>query len=121
MQRNDKNKRKIKGLGDAIKVVTDTLGIEQCAGCIERQNKLNKLFPFKTPRVLTDEEYSYLDEVFSWYNGLPIPAEKIETIKKCEQIWLRAFNVKTEGCKSCGATYQNNYMNDLKILYENGI
>jgi hypothetical protein len=29
------------------------------------------------------------------------------------------FNVTTAPCKSCGATYQNNYMKDLKRLWEN--
>jgi hypothetical protein len=37
----------------------------------------------------------------------------------CEAIWMRLFNVNTDSCKSCGATYQNNYMKDLKRLWEN--
>ena len=35
------------GLGDSIKKVTDALGIKQCGGCKRRQEKLNRLFPYK--------------------------------------------------------------------------
>ena len=38
---------KSKGLGDTIKKVTEKLGIKQCGGCKKRQEKLNRLFPYK--------------------------------------------------------------------------
>lgn len=109
----------MQGLGDAIKVVTDALGIEQCSECEKRQSKLNKLFPFKKAQKPTDEDMIFLNDVFSWYQGLPIPRSKVQDIIYCEGIWLRLFNVKTDSCRSCGATYQNNYMKDLKRLWEN--
>jgi hypothetical protein len=109
----------MQGLGDAVKVVTDALGIEQCSECEKRQSKLNKLFPFKKAQKPTEEDMKFLTEVFSWYQGLPIPRSKVQDIIYCEGIWLRLFNVTTEPCKSCGATYQNNYMKDLKRLWEN--
>ncbi len=40
-------KRKPRGLGDTIKNVTERVGIRQCGGCKKRQEKLNKLFPYK--------------------------------------------------------------------------
>ena len=109
----------MQGLGDAIKVVTDALGIEQCSECEKRQSKLNKLFPFKKAQKPNEEDMIFLNDVFSWYQGLPIPRSKVQDIIYCEAIWLRLFNVKTDSCKSCGATYQNNYMKDLKRLWEN--
>jgi hypothetical protein len=109
----------MQGLGDAVKVVTDALGIEQCSECEKRQSKLNKLFPFKKAQKPTDEDMKFLTEVFSWYEGLPIPRSKTYDIIMCEAIWMRLFNVKTDSCRSCGATYQNNYMKDLKRLWEN--
>jgi len=109
----------MQGLGDAIKVVTEALGIEQCSECEKRQSKLNKLFPFKKAQKPTDEDMIFLTQVFNWYEGLPIPRSKVKDISYCEGIWLRLFNVKTDSCKSCGATYQNNYMKDLKRLWEN--
>lgn len=109
----------MQGLGDAIKEVTEVLGIKQCDKCKERQSKLNRLFPFKKVQKPTDEDMIFLTRVFSWYDGLPIPRSKAYDIIMCEAIWLRLFNVTTAPCKSCGATYQNNYMKDLKRLWEN--
>jgi hypothetical protein len=109
----------MQGLGDAVKVVTDALGIPQCKSCEKRQSKYNKLFPFKKAQQPNEEDMIFLNDVFSWYKGLPIPSGKGEDIAKCEGIWMRLFNVTTEPCKSCGATYQNNYMKDLKRLWEN--
>jgi len=39
--------KKSQGLGDSIKVITDTLRIPQCGACKRRQQKLNRLFPYK--------------------------------------------------------------------------
>tara|TARA_R110000868_G_scaffold203335_2_gene451167 strand:- start:1264 stop:1602 length:339 start_codon:yes stop_codon:yes gene_type:complete len=108
----------MQGLGDGIKVITEALGIEQCNKCKERQQLLNRLFPFKNAKAPTEEDDIFLTTVFKWYKGLPIKKSKIEDIRKCEQIWIRLFNVKTEACKSCSATYQNNYMKDLLKLWE---
>ena len=38
---------KSKGLGDTVKKLTETVGIRQCKACKKRQEKLNKLFPYK--------------------------------------------------------------------------
>lgn len=105
-------------LGDAIKTVTDALGIEQCDKCKERQSMLNRLFPFKKANTPTTEDMEFLSDVFKWYKGLPIKRSKVDDIRQCEAIWIRLFNVKTDSCKSCSATYQNNYMKDLKKLYD---
>lgn len=42
-EQNDKSK----GLGDTIKKVTEALKIKQCDACIKRQERLNRLFPYK--------------------------------------------------------------------------
>lgn len=39
---------KSKGLGDTIKKVTNAMGIKQCGACKKRQEKLNKMFPYKS-------------------------------------------------------------------------
>ncbi|MFC4477398.1 hypothetical protein [Flavobacterium chungangensis] len=54
--------RKIKGAGDLVKVVTNTLGIEQCEGCIKRQDQLNKLIPFGKYE-LTDDDKLFLKRI----------------------------------------------------------
>jgi len=109
----------MQGLGDAIKSVTDALNIQQCDKCTERQSKSIRLFPFKKANQPTEDDIAFLNDVFTWYKGFPIPRKRIAEIQQCETIWMRLFNVKTDSCKSCGATYQNNYMKDLKRLWEN--
>lgn len=37
----------MRGLGDAIERVTQTVGIAPCGGCKERRDKLNKIVPFE--------------------------------------------------------------------------
>jgi len=48
---NEEPKQTSKGLGDSIKKVTGMLKIPQCDACKRRQEKLNRLFPYKeTPK-----------------------------------------------------------------------
>ena len=107
-----------KGLGDVIANITTAVGIKHCAKCNERQETLNRLFPFSKPFELTKQEAKFLKEFFEWYDGLPIPIEKVKDIEKAEKVWLRVFNVKTESCKSCGSQYQTAFIKDLKKLYD---
>lgn len=56
----------IGGLGDAIKAVTEVLGIEQCEKCKERQSRLNRLFPWlKASRDVTQEERELMARINS--------------------------------------------------------
>jgi hypothetical protein len=43
----EENKETSKGLGDTIKKITSKMGVKQCGGCKRRQQKLNRLFPYK--------------------------------------------------------------------------
>jgi hypothetical protein len=102
----------MQGLGDAIAKITDAMGIEKCKGCEKRQEKLNKLLPFGVS--LSGDEIAFLKGVYSWYNGLPIQADKVHDMKRCNEIHARIYN--TKGCKTCGSYYQNKVMEDLKGL-----
>ena len=103
------------GLGDAVEKVTKATGIksvvehlygEDC-GCEDRKNKLNafgvKLRDlFRTPKIdfLQKEEYLYLKEFKSRYNGRELKREEqIELLK----IHNRVFNTKRQmsTCTSC--------------------
>lgn len=105
------------GIGDVVSMITEGLGIPKCEGCEKRQLKLNKMFPFKNHLQFTKDEFEFMTDFLSWYNGLPIPIEKVNNIVKAEQIWLRVFQVKTGACKSCGSHYQNAFIKDLTNLY----
>lgn len=58
-------KKKIKGLGDVVKAVTNAVGIETCEDCEQRRLKLNKMFPFtKTAkRELTESEIEFVNGI----------------------------------------------------------
>jgi hypothetical protein len=47
MSDEKKKEKKSEGLGDTVKKVTNALGINQCALCKRRQEKLNRLFPYQ--------------------------------------------------------------------------
>jgi len=106
-------------LGDAIANITDALGIEKCERCEKDQQRLNRLFSFKSPYPMTESDKEFMARFMEWYNDVPIPIDKVKDMLEAEQIWLRLFKVKTGACKSCGIYYQRAFINDLIKLYEN--
>jgi len=57
-------KTKTKGLGDVVKNVTEVLGIEQCDGCIKRQEILNNILPFGTKdNIISDDDKGVLNRI----------------------------------------------------------
>jgi hypothetical protein len=62
-----------KGLGDSVQQVTKATGIEKAVkflagedcGCDKRRDTLNKIFRYRQPKCFTEEEYTYLAELFS--------------------------------------------------------
>ena len=113
------SKRKRTGLGDVIAEITTAIGIEPCEGCNKRKEVLNRIFPFKSPYEMTESDKKFMAEFLNWYNGLPIPVDKVNDILEAEKMWMRLFKVTTEPCRNCGVAYQNGFINDLKTLYEN--
>jgi hypothetical protein len=95
-----KAETKVEGLGDAIKSVTEFLGIKQCDACKQRQATLNRLFPFTKSKeveplserelfILDDMEKSrilqaeYANELFEAYNKRFV-INKANYIKVCQ-------------------------------------
>ena len=97
------------GLGDTVEKVLEVTGIAKVAkwllgedcGCDERKTKLNKIFPYKKPLCLEENEFSYLDEWFSKNTDIVRPIEQIELFK----IHSRVFQVRNEltSCPTCVA------------------
>ena len=46
-EKTEEQEKKMAGLGDLVAKVTSAVGIKPCAECKGRQEKLNKLVPFK--------------------------------------------------------------------------
>lgn len=104
MAKNNKKKEEtteqdlgIGGLGDAIKAVTEALGIEQCEKCKERQSRLNRLFPWlKASRDVTQEERELMERI----NAKPtIENDDVNALFK---LYNELFGTKVSRCNCPG-------------------
>lgn len=102
-----KSIKSIKGLGDAVKVVTNTLGIKTCDKCEERRKKLNRMFPFtKVVKVeLSDKDIEFVNSIDKKITS----EERI----KLGDIHDKVFGSKTRHC-SCPGLYKS-MLERLKI------
>lgn len=107
--------KKIAGLGDVVATVTDALGIEQCDGCKQRQDKLNKLVPFGT-KDLTEEQKTYLQEFFSVEHTELSPTQQKELIG----IYFDVYQIKPfDPCTGCSGVWKSIIKKLKKLDYEN--
>ena len=98
---------KAKGLGDTVAKLTQATGIDKLVkfiagedcGCDERQAKLNELFPYRTPKCLTEDEYTYLNESQVLKKQELKPSEQDAILK----IYNRIFGISKEptSCATC--------------------
>lgn len=85
------------GLGDLIAKVTDTLGINKCQKCEQRQLALNKMFPWlKSNREITDEEVEFVKRISST-NTL-----KSDDVNYLFTLYNDIFNSKLQRCACSG-------------------
>ena len=100
-------RKKAEGLGDTIAQITKATGIDKLVkfiagedcGCDERQEKLNELFPYRTPKCLTEDEYTYLNESKVLTKNTLKPSEQDAILK----IYNRIFGISREptSCATC--------------------
>jgi hypothetical protein len=98
---------KAQGLGDTVAQITKATGIDKLVkfiagedcGCDERQAKLNELFPYRTPKCLTEDEYTYLNESQVLTKQSLKPSEQDAILK----IYNRIFGISREptSCATC--------------------
>ena len=100
-------KKKAEGLGDTVENVLKLTGIsklvnfvagEDC-GCEARKEKLNALFPYRTPKCLTEDEHTYLTESAVLNKQTLKPSEQDAILK----IYNRIFGISREptSCATC--------------------
>ena len=111
------------GVGDTVERITKATGIKRAVefvagedcGCDKRKDKLNYLFPYNKPNCFTEQEFDYLEGIFSdkiWQRRSPDG----EQVRKIYSIYNRVFNVSDtpSGCGSCVL----NRLNKLERLYK---
>jgi hypothetical protein len=112
---------KAKGLGDTVEQVLEATGIAKVAkwvlgedcGCKERKEKLNKLFPYKKPECLTEDEFKYLDKYFTESKSTVHP----KTQEKLLKIGNRIFHQKMS-MTSCTSCFKKNLHDQLYRVYK---
>ncbi len=116
---NDIKEDVAKGLGDTLEKVFEKTGIkklvkfiagEDC-GCNERKDKLNKMFPYRKPNCLIEDEYLILESFFLNSTSEIKPSMQ----KSLLPIYNRVFNVKREAT-SCSSCWRD-IINQLKKVY----
>lgn len=98
---------KAQGLGDTVAQITKATGIDKLVkfiagedcNCEERKQKLNELFPYRTPKCLTEDEYTYLNESQVLSKQTLKPSEQDAILK----VYNRIFGISREptSCATC--------------------
>lgn len=112
-------KRVSKGLGDTVAKFTEATGIDKVVhfiagedcGCDKRKEKLNKLFPYKTPECLTEVEHEQLTNLLPKMTVRVKPSEQLQFLK----VYNRVFktNEQPTSCASC----LNDMLRKIKQVY----
>ena len=112
-------KRTSRGLGDTVAKFTEATGIDKVVkfvagedcGCKERQEKLNKIFPYKTPECLTEVEHEQLTTLLPNMRVRVKPSDQLQFLK----VYNRVFktNEQPTSCASC----LNDMLRKIKVVY----
>lgn len=123
IENQETQERESLGLGDTIAKVTKATGIDKLVkfiagedcGCEERKEKLNKLFRYKQPLCLTENEFNYLTE-FQKVNNTTLTKQEGDEIAT---IWNRVFQSRKfyRPC-TCNPKAWQDMINDLLIIHK---
>ena len=112
-------KRVSKGFGDTVAKFTEATGIDKAVkfiagedcGCEARKEKLNKLFPYRTPECLTESEHEQLTYLLPKMTVRVKPSEQLQFLK----VYNRVFktNEQPTSCASC----LNDMLRKIKQVY----
>tara|TARA_R110000822_G_scaffold42853_5_gene116194 strand:- start:1072 stop:1476 length:405 start_codon:yes stop_codon:yes gene_type:complete len=116
-----KHKEKSSGVGDTIEKITKVTGINKLAkwalgedcGCDDRKKTLNHIFPYQKPNCLTENEYNYLNELFSKPKNTVSSKVQAEIL----QIFNRVFNERRE-MTSCSSCFLNGVYSKLERIFK---
>jgi len=116
-------KRKPKGLGDTVEQITEATGIKAVVeavskatgidcGCEGRKEVLNKLWSYRKPNCLIQEDIDFLLPYFDFKKSTLTPKEQW----RIKDIYKAVFNenLQDSNCDSCW----RDRLNELKKVYE---
>jgi hypothetical protein len=116
-------KRKPKGLGDTVEQITTATGIKAVVdavsnatgidcGCGARKEFLNKIWSYRKPNCLNDEDIEFLLPYFQFKKETLTPKEQW----RIKDIYKAVFNevIQDSNCASCW----RDTLNDLRKVYE---
>jgi len=124
--------KKSKGLGDTIKKFTSATKIDKLAkkiakavgkddcGCDERQEKLNKMFPYKTEEREYDEDspmHLKQEILCVWQKIKNGQAPDVETKKRFVELYNTIYKTKYKPTTNCGSCLHTMWKG-IKSLYE---
>lgn len=115
---------KSKGLGDTVEKITTATGIKKATeyifdklgkdcGCEKRKETLNKLFPYKKPECLTEDEYMTLKGIFTSVKNRVEPS----TQKTLLAIHNRVFKTQKQ-MSTCGSCVKELFDTMKKLFNE---
>ena len=124
--------KKSKGLGDTIKKFTSATKIDKLAkkiakavgkddcGCDERQEKLNKMFPYKTEEREYDKNspmHLKQEILCVWQKIKNGQAPDVETKKRFVELYNTIYKTKYKPTTNCGSCLHTMWKG-IKSLYE---
>lgn len=119
-----RTKKEIQGLGDVIANITNSVGIEPCQGCKERQFGLNRLFNFKRVKSeMTDPDKESFKTFLELKGQRVIDAKRTELnfddVTYLNALYLNYFGLDTSNCPNCSKVHEQ-IIKDLYKLYNYG-
>jgi len=119
-----RTKKEIQGLGDVIANITNSVGIEPCQGCKERQFGLNRLFNFKRVKSEMSAEDKEMFKEFLELKGQRVIDAKRTELNLDDVIYLNAlylnyFGLDNSNCPTCSKVHEQ-IIKDLYKLYNYG-
>jgi hypothetical protein len=114
-----RTKKEIQGLGDVIANITNSVGIEPCQGCKERQFGLNRLFNFKRVKSEMSAEDKESFKTFLELKGQRVIDGKrtelnFDDVTYLNALYLKYFGLDNSNCPTCSKVHEQ----IIKDLYK---
>jgi len=120
-----RTKKEIQGLGDVIANITNSVGIEPCQDCKERQFGLNRLFNFKRVKSeMSDPDKEMFKEFLELKGQRVIDGKRTELnlddVTYLNALYLKYFGLDNSNCPTCSKVHEQ-IIKDLNKLSNYGV